>query len=268
MKVCLSGRQDRNFLKKADEIKLEYRDRRIIPDYTRDYPGVPIIVELVNVADEEIDWKLLQEYDFLSNGKIYICVSTLDQAKKAGIHSLKFYSGYPIESDFELQGWINVGASYARLGMPLFFELERLQIQYGDKIKFRTTPNICYTNNLLYENGVCGQWIRPEDIPLYSQYIEVIEFEEPDRKREQKLYELYMEKGEWFGPMKFLFTNFGHKDSVNRMILPEVARARINCGQKCMKGSNCRICQRAVDLAIPEKIEAYMEGIGLDKEKE
>ena len=56
MKVCLSGRQDRKFLKKADEIKLEYRDRRIIPDYTRDYPGVHIIIELVDIADEEIDW--------------------------------------------------------------------------------------------------------------------------------------------------------------------------------------------------------------------
>jgi len=260
MKVCLNGRQNKKFLKKADEIKLEYRDRRIIPDFSRDYPGVNIILELVNIEDEDIDWKLLQEYDFMCGGNFYVCITNIQQAKQASINNIKFYSGYPVETDFELQGWINIGASYVRLGMPLFFEMDRMREQYGDQIKFRVVPNICYTNNLFYENGINGQWIRPEDMPLYSQYIDVIEFEDFDLQREQKLYELYMETQEWFGPMKFLFNNFG-ADGVNRMIPPEVARARLNCGQRCLRGSNCRICNRAVSLADPDKIEAYAKNV-------
>lgn len=258
MKVCLSGRQDKEFLKKADEIKLEYRDRRIIPDYAKEYPGANIILELINIEDEEIDWKTLQEYDFICNGKFYLCISSLDQAKEASKYNLKFYSGYPVDSDFELQGWINVGASYVRLGMPLFFELDRLKDLYGDLIKFRTAPNVAYIDGLFRPDGICGQWIRPEDMRLYDQYIDIFEFEFKTLKQEKALYKRYIELQEWPGSLKTIIMNFDAEGS-NPMILPEVAKARLNCRQKCVTGGKCRICFNAVSLANPEKIKEYAE---------
>ena len=259
MKVCLSGRQDREFLKKADEIKLEYRDRKIIPDYIEDYPGAYIIIELLP-GIEEIDWNALQEYNYLCREKFYLCVSSIEQAKEASKLGIKFYSGYPVESDFELQGWINVEASYVRLGMPLFFEMDRLKEQYGDKIKFRTVPNVAYIDGLLHSDGINGQWIRPEDMLLYDQYIDVFEFESVDKKQEQALYERYIEKQEWPGSLRTIISNF-RAEGNNPMIPSEVIKARLNCGQKCVRGSNCRICYRAVSLANPEKIQTYAEEV-------
>lgn len=256
MKVCLSGRQDREFLKKADEIKLEYRDRKIIPDYIIDYPGANIIIELVPNKDEKIDWQLLQEYNYLCHEKFYVCVNSIDQAKEASKLGIKFYSGYPVESDFELQGWINVEASYVRLGMPLFFEMDRLKQQYGDKIKFRTVPNVAYVNGLYYQDGINGQWIRPEDMRLYDQYIDVFEFEFINKEQEQALYKRYIEDQEWPGSLKTIISNF-RAEGNNPMIPPEVIKTRLNCGQKCVRGSNCRICYRAMNLANPEKIQSY-----------
>lgn len=258
MKVCLNGRQDREFLKKADEIKLEYRDRRIITDYAKEYPGTYIIIELINVEEQDIDWKLLQEYDFMCDGKFYVCISSLQQAKEASKHNLKFFSGYPVESDFELIGWINVGASYVRLGMPLFFEMDRLQKQYGDKIKFRAVPNVAFTDGLYHMDGINGQWIRPEDMLLYDKYIDVFEFESKTQKQERALYRRYIELQEWPGSLKTIIMNF-QADGSNPMILPEVAKARLNCKQKCIRGGKCRICYNAVSLANPEKIKEYAE---------
>lgn len=265
MKVCLSGRQDKEFLKKADEIKLEYRDRRIIPDYIIDYPGAYIIIELLP-GIEEIDWDALQEYNYLCHEKFYLCVSSIEQAKEASNLGIKFYSGYPIESDFELQGWINVKASYVRLGMPLFFEMDRLKKQYGDKIKFRAVPNVAYLDGLSHSDGINGQWIRPEDIRLYDQYIDVFEFESINKAQEQALYKYYIEKQEWLGSLKTIISNFKAEGS-NTMIPSDVIKTRLNCGQKCVKGSDCRICYRAVNLANPEKIESYVEEVLQTTEK-
>jgi hypothetical protein len=51
-------------------------------------------------------------------------------------------------------------------------------------IKLRVVPNISYYAFIPRDNGVCGSWIRPEDLELYEPYIETIEFEDCDIKKE------------------------------------------------------------------------------------
>lgn len=258
MKVCLSGRQDREFLKKADEIKLEYRDRRVITDFVKEYPGTNIIVELMGVDNTEIDWDALKEYNILVNNKFYVSVFSASQARTAIKNGLKFYCGYPIESEYELNGWIAAGSEYIILGMPLFFDIKRMKEIYGNKVKFRAVPNIAYLDGLPRENGINGHWIRPEDMQLYSNYIDVFEFIFKTLKQEKALYKRYIELQEWPGSLKTIIINFDAEGS-NAMILPEVAKARLSCRQKCTQNGKCRICYHAVALANPDKIKTYVE---------
>ena len=51
MKFCLRNRQIEEYLQKADEIKMEYRDYKSIPDLFEKYPLT------------KQDKKLLEEYD-------------------------------------------------------------------------------------------------------------------------------------------------------------------------------------------------------------
>lgn len=46
MKVCLSSRQSPAYLKKADEIKVEFRDRNSLPDIFDAYPEANVILEI------------------------------------------------------------------------------------------------------------------------------------------------------------------------------------------------------------------------------
>ncbi len=46
MKVCLSSRQSSAYLKKADEIKVEFRDRNSLPDLFDAYPDAHVILEV------------------------------------------------------------------------------------------------------------------------------------------------------------------------------------------------------------------------------
>lgn len=53
MKFCLSARQSKQYLEKADEIKVDFRDRNIIPDLATDYPDKTII--LVQYPGDELN---------------------------------------------------------------------------------------------------------------------------------------------------------------------------------------------------------------------
>ena len=60
-------------------------------------------------------------------------------------------------------------------------------------VPIRAIPNIAYDDGLPREDGVCGKWIRPEDIDTYAQYVAAIEFKDCDIKKEQALYRVYAE---------------------------------------------------------------------------
>ena len=64
MKFCLSNRQNKEYLTKADQIKVQFRDRKSIPDLILDYPGKEIILE--NPHSEELDWNELQTWRMLA----------------------------------------------------------------------------------------------------------------------------------------------------------------------------------------------------------
>ena len=59
MKYCLSARQPDSVLKKADEIKIELRDFKAIPDYVEKYADKTLILEFENMIPEEFNWELI-----------------------------------------------------------------------------------------------------------------------------------------------------------------------------------------------------------------
>ena len=52
MKFALNCRQTPEYLRKADQILVEFRDRKALPDYIVDYPDKDII--LVQHIDDEL----------------------------------------------------------------------------------------------------------------------------------------------------------------------------------------------------------------------
>lgn len=119
-----------------------------------------------------------------------------------------------------------------RLGAPLFFQMDAVK-KIG--IPVRAVPNLAYLSDLPYGDGICGTWIRPEDMETYEPYIEVIEFEGCSIQQEQALYRIYMEEHEWPGYLDTLLTNFHQENVSNRLIHGDLAKSRLNCGQRCTK---------------------------------
>lgn len=253
MKYCLSNRQETSYLNKADEIKVDFRDKNSIVDLIEKYPDKTIIVMCYD--DAIINWNEVNMWKVLSHNKLIMCLASVSNAKECKEKGIPFYMGYPVKTFYELNSLKNYGVCYVRLAEPLFFEMDKVK-KVG--IPVRVVPNVAYIDGIPREDGVCGSWLRPEDVDTYEPYVDVLEFEDCTMEKEQALFRIYAEQKRWPGSMSLLFTNFKH-EGTNRLILPEVAQKRLNCGQRCQSGGACKICYRALNLAMPEKIRNYME---------
>ena len=75
MKFCLSARQSDAYLKKADEIKVDFRDRNIIGDLAEEYPGKTII--LMQYVGDELKANDLSMLKILAKDNLVVCLSNL-----------------------------------------------------------------------------------------------------------------------------------------------------------------------------------------------
>ena len=73
MKYCVSSRVGKSTLKKANEIKFAYRDRKAIPDYFEEYPEADIILQCSFLDD--VDWEEIKTLNILGRGHFILCLS-------------------------------------------------------------------------------------------------------------------------------------------------------------------------------------------------
>lgn len=244
MKYCMSGRQPLSVLKKCDEVKVAYEDRDKIIDYLDSLSEKTIILEIPSNISEELDWKILQVY--AEKVRFILCLHNLNFVADCKAHNIDFYWSYPITNYYELKGVIDLNPCYIFLGAPLSFDLPR--VKKITNIPIRLCPNVAYDNYIPRKNGLLGSWIRPEDFQVYDQYVDTYEFLFNDLKHEQTLFHVYAENQNWPGNLNLLLTNFNINID-NRAVPEEIGKARSECGQRCLSGSRCRLCERCVEFA-------------------
>ena len=96
-------------------------------------------------------------------------------------------------------------------------------------IPIRLCANLAYDAYIPRENGICGSWIRPEDIEVYSKWVDTIEFITDDLGKEATLLHVYKENKFWPGNLNLLITNLNYNID-NRGIPEEFGEIRTNCG--------------------------------------
>ena len=243
MKYCLSGRQPLSLLKKCDEIKMNYEDREKILDFIEQLPQKTIIL-IIPEGVEEVNWNYLR----MCGEKIdlILCLYDLQLVQDCKANGLKFYWAYPITSYFELRGLIELNPCYLFLGAPLSFDLAHISTF---NIPIRLCPNLCYDAYIPRENGIKGQWIRPEDVKFYEHFVTTLEFVSNELQRESVLFHIYAEDETWPGNLNLLLTNF-NVNVDNRVIPEDIGEKRTVCGQRCMKDSgSCHYCDAAINFA-------------------
>lgn len=243
MLYSVNGRQPYSVLQRADEIKVKYEDREILLDFLEKIPDKRIVLSVYGVDANDWDlWKVYSEKfeDFM------IALFDLDRWEEFNEHGIKWYWPYPITSFYELSTLIKLNPSQIMLGAPLTFDLERAR-DLTD-IPFRMIPNVAalkYIPAAEKSHGVFGQWVRPEDVKIYEEYISVFEFDKVDLSQEELMLRVYKEDQHWPGNLNLLLQDF-NVNVDNRGIEDKLAEKRINCKQRCLSGGACRLCEREI----------------------
>ena len=250
-KFCLSGRQSYSILNRADEVKVEYKDRQVLMDFVEKIPHKSIILKVPgvdrNLDDIEI-WKMYKEK--FSN--FFLAVEDLNFGYALAVAGLEWYWDYPITSFYELQKVLEFKPNQVILGTPLFFDLNNVIRIIGENIKIRlilneVVPNYLVSNNFS-SNNIKGIWVRPEDIDLYATIIDVFEFKAENLRIEETLFQIYSEKKSWPDDLGLLIKDLG-VSVPNKGIPDELAPCRMNCGQSCLRGGRCKLCEHAFEFA-------------------
>ena len=198
-----------------------------------------------------IDWNKIDLYKNSLN--IILAFEDAFSFDGARERNYKYFWSYPATTWYELRGLIDLGVSQVLLDAPLFFQLPNVKKICGD-IEIRLVANRCVNSYMPRKNGVCGTYIRPEDVEIYSEYVKHIEFNTDSLQKEATLLKIY-NNGSWPGNLNLLL-DYLSVDVDNRGIdalksfeEKAFAKRRIVCKQRCQEDKNaCRFCYSIFDL--------------------
>lgn len=250
MKFSMFVGQPSDILQQADEIFLRQKDLDMILDLVVKYPNKDYVID-VNESLQPLELSTLEACNQKISGEIYCALHDIYGYQACKDHNLKYFYAFPVNSFFELKALKELGVSYVRLGMPIFFQMKDVS-SFG--IPVRLTPNKAYDAYIPRSDGVCGQWVRPEDLPLYEQYgatiCEFRSFEAPVENHliyERTMLHIYKDRKEWPGRLADLVKDLGN-DAYNSLLEEDIGEHRLNCKQICQLG-RCHYCQNAMSLS-------------------
>ena len=159
--------------------------------------------------------------------------------------NIKYFSSI-IARDFEqLADLIAFRGTDIYIGEGLGFDLRAVKMVVPEEIQIRVFPNIAQatTDIVPYKKF----FIRPEDMELYEQYINVYEFWEHPDINSDILYNVYFTRKQWIGDLKDLIIDLG--SSLNNSLLTKYwGERRANCEKVCFKGNPCQFCEQSLSL--------------------
>lgn len=242
MKYMMSIRQPLVTLHQADEIRVDYKDRERLYDLMAEEPPIEGNLYIYIPKDQVIDWDELNKFrQAFTKSTITLGFEDAYSIIEGKNHEYRSFWSYPATTFYEARGLIALGVHELLIDAPLYFSLPKVKALCEGAVELRIVANKCFNNYMPRENGICGTYLRPEDVDVYSEYIDHIEFVTDSLKKELTLIDIYKNKKRWPGNLNLLLTNL--KVNIdNRGFDENFAKRRIECGQVCQMDGRCHYC--------------------------
>lgn len=252
MKYSIRYYRGCNILDKADEIIIKYTKRSpALIDFVnkQEYENKRIIVNIVNLENDFADNLNIFKAAYKSHSNMSFLISVeqfnfLSDLRDAG---LPFFF-YTLTSTLDtLEDMINLGVSDVYIGNELGFSLKSVsKLCKENNINIRVYPNVAQTSSLFNTQGdIKSFYIRPDDIPLYEKYVDIIEFF-GELDKQPVLYKIYNQKF-WPDDLQFVISNLSTSVQ-SHTIVPYFGLTRVYCNKKCI-GGECKLCDDIIELA-------------------
>ena len=157
-----------------------------------------------------------------------------------------YFTGYIVANFDQLHYLGELGVSDVYVGEDICFDLRRAKAVASDYgVQLRAFPNVAQ-GCIKSSSALKKFFIRPEDVEEYDDCIDTLEFWGPP-DRQMVLHKIYT-KGHWGGPLEAIIFDFP-AELKSSALMPSFAHIRKTCGRRCMKGENCKICDRLAHIS-------------------
>ena len=231
-------------LETAGEIIIKYfkKDREILDFVQKWDPQQRIILNVTRLSEE--DFKNSIDL-FSATLKLHpiavMCSKTQDYMSLYDVN-VPYFFVEPCSTADELTGQIRAKVSDVYVMNELGFYLSDIAPVCKDKnVKIRVIPNFAQSSSDLAGDSFTKFFIRPDDLDLYEDYIDVIEFYTPEDRLDIQnvLHDVYRE-GKWLGNLGQII--FGLDNINNSAIMPLFGETRLKCKKRCAF-QKCDICK-------------------------
>ena len=251
MRYCLKYTNICTKLNKADEISIKYIEDKGLLNFMEKFKSKRIILRVIPNQFQELEVRKIiaikrtcPEYNFSVAMSSYEPVLG-DSLMKAGI---PYYEETPCLNWEKFNYLIKEGVSDINISGPLGFEMSKIKRVLDSldrKVIVRATPNAVANLNP-NTNSLIGFYIRPEDVEIYEDFIDVLEFE--GLEHQDIFFSIYAEQKAFIGNLNQCIYNFQEQVD-NKGLITLFGEKRKDCGRKCLNGGRCRSCFAMADIS-------------------
>lgn len=237
------------YKKDAGEIRCPYNQLGLIFEFIKDNPNKRYNIIIGNGATQQEINRIIEQVDYVKEvaedytiecGSLVMLQDLLSRGYNA-------YLKFPVIDWETFSDLISIGVTDIYIDGPIGFNIDSIKRGKGN-VKIRVSPTISPNT------GIAGRqpnsfFIRPEDLSLYEDAIDVIDFHEVDINKEDSLYSIY-NRGTFNYDINYLISGLPQVN--NLLIAKDFAQSRLNCRQACkIPGRSCHICSN--NFLIVEK---------------
>lgn len=250
MKYCLDFKKTSPYMAEVDELSINFKDNfQALVSFLKKRPDkrINIIIADKDELTPAQRGKMAEIIQKFPNA--YLCYTFLKaDSERLLPQGRTFYSRFAKTWD-DVFNYIDAKVSDVYVAEELCFDIVRVSsLLHSHNIQVRAYPNVCQTSCKTVDK-LKTFFIRPEDVPYYEPYIDVLEFFF-DKYSQDALYKIYALDGKWPGNLNTIIIGFDK--SLNNQFFPSdpaFATTRTNCQRNCLKGGNCRVCDKFYALA-------------------
>lgn len=230
----------------ADEIKCPVNQLGLIYKFMQDHPE-----KRYNIVMKTLDDKAKEQIEIVKSvteNYTIECqqIHTLLSLRELGYNC---YARFPVTDWETFNNLMALGVSDIYIDGPLGFSCDEIAAVANHPL-IRVSPTVSPSAALASENktNMTSFFIRPEDIPTYSDTIDVIDFQMTDQDKEDVLFSIY-KRGYFVFDLSDLVEQV-HFKIQNPAFPKSFGEQRRNCKQHCeTPGRTCNLCETQAILA-------------------
>jgi len=253
MKYCLKYTNLCTKLNKANEISIKYIEDKGLVNFLEKFKSKRVILRVIpNHFQEPEVRKIIAIKKTYPNYNFAVAMSTYEPVLGDSLMkvNIPYYEEAPCLNWERFNYLIKEGVSDINISGPLGFEMSRVKrvLDYLDrKVQIRVTPN--KIENLdKNTDSLIGFFIRPEDVEVYEDFVDVLEFE--GLEHQDTFFSIYAKEKCFIGKLNQCIYNFLQPID-NKGLISLFGKRRRDCGRQCLSGGRCHRCYDLANLAKP-----------------